>query len=61
VFYIELLKGQHPGWMHRYQDLLPIVAAIVNQGIFLEMMYKAIISPHAIEGSWERQPKKLKV
>ncbi len=45
VIFIEVIKGHAVGWMYVYQCLLPIVATLINQVIFLEMMYKAIISP----------------
>ena len=45
VLFIEIIKGHAVGWMYIYQCLVPIVATLVNQVIFLEMMYKAIISP----------------
>jgi hypothetical protein len=34
----------HEGWMSRYFDILPSIASVFNQIIFLEMIYTAITS-----------------
>ena len=30
VFFVEIYKQMHPGWMHRYQDILPAIATVFN-------------------------------
>ena len=51
-FYVELVTDQKPGLMYTYRIILPTVATVINQAVFFEMIYKAVIRPQDIEGSW---------
>ena len=37
--WIEFVMEANIHWMHRYQDLVPTVATMFNQMVFLEIMW----------------------
>ena len=51
-FYVEMVTDQKGGLMYTYRIILPTVSSGINQLIFLEMMFRAVIRPQSIEGSW---------
>lgn len=58
--HVDMITGQDLVMAYTYRCIIPIISTIINQGLFLEMMYKCIIRPDTIEGSWTKDQKKIK-